>query len=299
MQNNAAHYTSVVSLSVSPSQATGVRNDVQSNFHSLEDSTGPVQTAMTLAAMREAHGDLATTGLLIHRLGDSFAHCPDRGKCFETGWGHGIDSVTGVDPDVIQNRPEQYLDYAETLVGALAQQQGKSADEIKALRASIRNELSDVAGIDRYDRPAKSTWKPSGWMDSPPPKEYRAIMGAKRLRSNSELQALSEQTLQQKLIRQGAKGSYSPEKLPGAAGVRALYLPDFLPGPTIGRTLDQALADFTRATGMPVNKEEALAALARLGQLVEAQRASERGEPAVAVEGASGNQTEMHMQGGD
>ncbi len=263
------------------------RDSNQKVWHVLDGGIGADETARTLVAMKSVGRDPLAIGLLGHPLGDSYAHCPNRGKCFDTGWGHARPSILGNDPDVIQNRPNDYLEYAQTQVGVFAELNGASPEEIARLKASVRSALQDVAGIARIAGPPIPEWKPEGWMQSPPPAVLRA-MGAQRRRSDAELESLSEEALKGKLRRMGANLDYAPETLPGEVGELAKIVPLFL----TGRTLQQAVDDFVAKSGPLTSERDVLAAIARVRALVSSLRASERGEPVVVIESTSGD----HMQ---
>ncbi len=97
--------------------ATRQRDEVQRGLHALTAGNGAEETLQTLAAIESAGSDYAATGVLIHRLGDTFAHRTTTGDTYKTGLGHGAKGHT---PDVIQRRPDLYLDYAEKLATTLA-----------------------------------------------------------------------------------------------------------------------------------------------------------------------------------
>ena len=56
------------------------------------------------------------TGLMLHALGDSFAHTRADGSAYGELYGHAFDGHT---PDIIGERPALYLTYVETMFDAL------------------------------------------------------------------------------------------------------------------------------------------------------------------------------------
>tara|TARA_R110002072_G_scaffold235159_1_gene392696 strand:- start:1501 stop:2310 length:810 start_codon:yes stop_codon:yes gene_type:complete len=87
-----------------------------------------------------------TGGFLIHALGDSFAHTRPDGQAYGELYGH---AFAGHTPDIIGERPELYITYAETLYEALDTGEGDRA-ELEAYTRHIRA----LAGSDnsRYER---------------------------------------------------------------------------------------------------------------------------------------------------
>jgi len=128
------------------------RDAIQIGLHTLSGANAKFETNRTLNAIARAGDDLTTTGLLIHRLGDTFAHRrtseyggesdPAKVRMFDTGVGHGVPWFA---PDVIQRRPELYLEYAQTLTDALGKKRGLTAQQLAKLQESVREELRDDA----------------------------------------------------------------------------------------------------------------------------------------------------------
>ncbi len=113
------------------------RTTIQQTFHSLTGNrNADEETRATITAIRGAGSDLATTGLLLHRLADTFAHREiDNDKAvYATGFGHAGD---GVSPDKVLRRPDIYLDYVRTLYSVLAEKNGRTyfqrRDDLAAL----------------------------------------------------------------------------------------------------------------------------------------------------------------------
>jgi hypothetical protein len=61
--------------------------------------------------------------MLVHAYGDSFAHTFDRQggqqQAYVLPGGHALDSVTGIDPDIISNSSGKYAAYSRGLFNAL------------------------------------------------------------------------------------------------------------------------------------------------------------------------------------
>lgn len=100
-----------------------------------------------------------TTGLLLHALGDSFAHTRTDGQAYGELYGHAFDGHT---PDNIGERSELYLAYVETLHEALAGTDGGDraaldtyTNHIRAL-AGATDETYAAAVRDYRDRQAST-----------------------------------------------------------------------------------------------------------------------------------------------
>ncbi|MDC8013721.1 RHS repeat-associated core domain-containing protein [Tahibacter soli] len=129
--------------------------EIQELLHGLNGGIAEHETGRTLNALKSAGGDLTTSGLLIHRLADSFAHRktelhggehdPHEQRMFTTNIGH---LTAGYSPDTIQRQPELYLQYVRTLAGALGEKRNLSAEQIGALQTLVAGELSEVAYMD-------------------------------------------------------------------------------------------------------------------------------------------------------
>jgi hypothetical protein len=172
---------------------------VQTGLHALTGNTGAFETSLTLQAISEAGEDYATAGLLIHRLGDSFAHRELAGGLFgETGpspsyantykydgWGHLHDGHT---PDVIQRDPKKYQEYVRTLTQALsAYSNGLTPEQLQARQDEIVNELSAVANIETEVEHIVPIWGNAVGVGSRP----KAWQEYVHKRSDEELDALS------------------------------------------------------------------------------------------------------------
>jgi len=105
--------------------------ETQEVLHALNGGVGAEETAATLNAIAEARYDPVATGLLLHRLGDSFAHrkLDSSGELFKGPVGHGLE---GHAPDVVLNRPDLHVDYTRALTRALARRRGLSEEETAA-----------------------------------------------------------------------------------------------------------------------------------------------------------------------
>jgi len=262
------------------------RDPVQTNLHVLDNQHGPEATARTLRALSKVDGDLATTGVLIHPLGDSFSHRQADGITFPPGFGH---APKGHDPDVIQRDPEQYLAYVETVANELATMRGVTADETAQLASLIRNELAEVASIAIVPQ-ADTTlpeWKASGWMQSPPGPVTTAMASVHRQtkpRSNELLEKLSVEMLRKKLGQLDANLDYAPDLLPEGVDAQA----KFFPNAWEARTLPEAVADFQNRGGGGVDGAEAGSAVNRAMLLMEAEKQRDAGRASLVGENPSG-----------
>lgn len=141
----------------------------QDDFHALTHGDANVERDQTVSAIRKANGDLPATGVLIHRLADTFSHRemgPDgerdmsvEGRLYGpqsemlsvgSSFGH---AWAGTSPDTIQRRPDLFLRYAHELAEVLAERRGiTSREEREKFADSIANALSGVAAVPtRYD----------------------------------------------------------------------------------------------------------------------------------------------------
>lgn len=144
---------SVVQLPTPPEPAQRFYNTsrVQTEFHAITGGLSVPETLFSAQTVINAP-DLATAGLAIHRLGDTFAHrvMGDESHLYAPGAGHLGD---GHDPDMISTRPKLYGDYVETLARTLAARQGKvlSAEAV----ANIRAKLDAIVDVPFSNRDAK------------------------------------------------------------------------------------------------------------------------------------------------
>ena len=108
---------------------------VQRGMHALSGLPGDKETAITVRAIRKS-SDLATLGVLIHRLGDTFAHrgLIEEDTTYVHGVGHGY---AGTTPDQIMKRPVLYAEYVRTLANTLSLKKNR--------RALSSEEMSDIA----------------------------------------------------------------------------------------------------------------------------------------------------------
>lgn len=261
-----------------PYERGAARDSMQQNLHALTGSAGPTETARTLAAISDSGSDAAATGVLIHRLGDTFAHRSESGRTYESGIGHG---ARGDTPDVIQRQPGLYLDYAQTLATALATQRGLSASEAQAIAAQVREELGDVAAISTVTPGGDFGPAPSQWMQPAPPDARFP-----RQRSDGELEGMSVAALREKLAQLGVRQDYAPETLPTGVTTKAAR---FIPGAFKARTVDQAVDDFRRSGSAALGDDpDSASAVERALRLMEKQRAVEKGEASIIVEDEDG-----------
>lgn len=109
----------------------GYRHRIIGVLHSLHSGdAGAVthrQQSLASAIARADQGDpdyYWQTGLMLHALGDSFAHTRVDGTAYGELYGHAFDGHT---PDIVGERPELYLTYVQTMFDALSA--GASGDE--------------------------------------------------------------------------------------------------------------------------------------------------------------------------
>ena len=119
-----------------------IARDSMSVYHTaLHALTGQDAANETSRARLASLGapDLASLGVQLHRLGDSYSHreMGNEGKLYDTGFGHGEELHEGTSPDVIQRRPGLYLDYVQSLATILAARRG---------RTLAREDLAHIVG---------------------------------------------------------------------------------------------------------------------------------------------------------
>jgi hypothetical protein len=140
-----------------------VRDRVQTIFHALTGGDSEFETAVTVGAIGNAGDDLTTTGLLLHRLGDSFAHreIGNESKVYDTGLGHARDST---DPDKVLRRPQLYEDYLGVLVDVLGSKRNLSAEERNRIKGRIS--IFNVTGAEAIGAVLGRTRNPGDEHDS-------------------------------------------------------------------------------------------------------------------------------------
>jgi hypothetical protein len=84
------------------------------------------------------------TGLIIHALGDSYAHTEGElnsldEKAYGRPFGHAVDSIVGPDPDTIANFKPKAIEFATKLYGALIGPGDKTNAEFDAIIEEIRS----------------------------------------------------------------------------------------------------------------------------------------------------------------
>jgi len=125
-------------------------------LHTLQGGDSEIETNRTIRAIIASKDNVMTVGILIHRLGDTFAHRDpnDESILFGKNIGHGLRGHT---PDVIQNRPELYERYVHTLISTLAKVKGGVSDE--ELRKITKNVLAKTRRLSNAPTTYKKTMK--------------------------------------------------------------------------------------------------------------------------------------------
>jgi RHS repeat-associated protein len=255
---------------------------VHTVLHVLTGRPGVLETQTIQASIDQAGDDWATVGLLVHPLGDSFAHRKPNGMMYSPLIGHGMD---GTAPDRIQRNQKRFSEYTDVLIDTLSKTAkaqgvqltgGVSADQIrKELRAvmDIDIEVPLVAGDQSTWESNRKTWRPTQWLEPYP----NYLMS--RERTDDELEALSVAKFKELLAKQGLNNDYKPETL--TASLAELLVPM-----KEQYTLDDAVekGPFDKKTEVPLfNSSEAKMAIARAIGLYK-RNANNRGAPSVVVE---------------
>jgi len=113
------NYSNAPSTSGRPIAREFSRNEIQGDVHALNFGNAEFETIATRDAIEKLKGDdAAAIGVLVHRLGDTFAHrgMLMSGTLYPALIGHGL---MGTMPDQIANRPDLFRDYVAELAGAL------------------------------------------------------------------------------------------------------------------------------------------------------------------------------------
>lgn len=125
----------------------GYRHRIIAVLHSLHGGDAPAvgarrqRLAREIASSRPDDPDYFwTTGLLLHALGDSFAHTRPDGRAYGELYGH---AFAGHLPDIIGDRPDLYLTYVETMFDAL---ETEGAD--RAALEDYSGRIRELAGMD-------------------------------------------------------------------------------------------------------------------------------------------------------
>lgn len=238
--------------------ANSERDTVQTDLHALTGGVGQAETDRTIRAIERANGDLATTGVLVHRLGDTFAHRnrDGSGNTYETGIGHGFDAH---EPDTIQRNPEQYLKYVETLTAVLAKQRGMSDEAAKQLSMQVRHDLAEVANIkvvlDRVRNPDAF---------SKVPQQQSVAL------SSEELETMSVDLMRKKVSKQGGNLGYAPENFPSGIDRYAGFIPLIWEA----KSLDETVHDVRMSSPIATDPDEARFAVGQAEKLMRQQPAT-------------------------
>lgn len=128
------------------------RHRIVNTLHSLHggDSSAVAIRRGRLVALIKALDlssteDLWKAGLLVHALGDSFAHIyvkHGEEHAYNELYGHAIDSLFGSDPDVIDGNFTRYRDYLFALYGAFE----RPSVDSEARRAAFEAWACDLTG---------------------------------------------------------------------------------------------------------------------------------------------------------
>lgn len=110
------------------------RRNIHHGLHALTGGSSKKEREFTKAALHDYQPGSLEFGLLLHRLGDTFAHSTveDESKLYDDPEGH---ARAGTGPDNPANRPELYRAYVKDLLSVLTEKSGKvgmSDEEIDA-----------------------------------------------------------------------------------------------------------------------------------------------------------------------
>ena len=132
----------------------GIR--LQRYLHALTGTSSIAESNWTSYSISVAPS-VASAGFMLHRLGDTFSHrtLKNESRLYNRGAGHGLDLT---EPDIIQRRPNLYLDYVEMAANALlerfASELGVEAPGERTARArGVRSRLGAIisdAAIPRF-----------------------------------------------------------------------------------------------------------------------------------------------------
>ncbi len=260
------------------------RDATQRSGHALTGRLGSMETANTVRAIEKAGDDIITTGILIHRLGDSFAHRRVNvstldAPMYPTGFGHTEDTVADWNPDLIQNRPDRYLAYVQTLTRTLAAKQGKTQEQIEDLVASVSKDLSPVARI------TKLVPGTGEYFTVDDGSEFSGTYGSPaKFRSEEDLEELSIQELRGMIEARGGDSGFRPEAYPSKFEKWVAYLPVF------EHSVENALENADAAMDGEVATESRLRGGVRHAQLLlDRERKRLQSEAEVVTESRDGD----------
>lgn len=97
----------------------------QGPMHALTGGYSPYERMQSALAAGESTST-QQLGLALHRLGDSYAHSVvgEEWKMYSSPFGHATNSLFGIDPDKIANRPGLYKQYVNQLAQVLGNRLG-------------------------------------------------------------------------------------------------------------------------------------------------------------------------------
>ena len=196
------------------------RDLIQPILHALNGGSGQEETEITLSAMYAARDDVVVTGLLIHRLGDTYAHrnvnnANTDADLYSKGLGQAAD---GRSPDVIQSHPDRYLAYAQKLAQFTGVRQGMDPKQVAAFESEVVKALTPVAGISKLTEEEQSH-AASPWRIS--------VRAWERYRTNDQLEASSIHMLKELISAQSGRIEGRPEDYPEAWPMANLLFPFF------------------------------------------------------------------------
>jgi RHS repeat-associated protein len=281
------------------------RDSVQKDTHVLTGERSEVVTPRVLRAVRGANGDLATVGFLIHSLGDSFSHRDsqsesEHGKNYETGWGHFTDSLwhklfggPSRDPDLIQNRPDRYLTYVDTLTRIFGEMKGRTPEQIAALSKELRD--GDLGRVAALERTQVTGYRLNGPLTfTPATSTGVSITPTLQYRNDDTMKAITLTMLKEMIALAGG------DVMPDREGGRMPYLPEVYPGGEewkhfvpwlLAKSVEETAQDAQRS-GVDTDAKRMLEAFRRASELMRAERLKDEAQARTIVESRNGRGVE-------
>jgi hypothetical protein len=166
----------------------------------------------------------------------------------------------------------------------LARQRGMSESQAGELARQVRSELSDVADIALVVGPKLPPSGPGGWMASGPIEAYDL-----HERTDDELEAISHDRLNQRLLSIGADTNYKPEQLPNSISSLEGYIPN-----VDAKSLDDAVKDFVDATSLVQDPNAIRKSIKSALNVIQDNQNSQRAIPKVVGESESEPASSWH-----
>ena len=268
----------VSAMGIAPT--TERRNSVHQDTHVLRgDMEGEAVTQQVLEAIQLAGKDIDAASVLTHPLGDSFSHretTSPNSKMFAQGFGHLMPSLQGDHPDLIQNRPDDYLKYVDTLTRTLGAMKGLTEEEAAQKSLELQEELG---GMSRQKPGTGISFGASVGFPGGPASRVSVTVIPAQFYTDEELENLSIEWLRALIVSEGGSTEYAPESLPEK----------LMPTPILqAKSTEQAARD-ARDGGVEASAPRTESAYRRAVKLMELVRQKAESKAVTVKESSDGN----------